>query len=262
MILRSGGAAVELLGYDNEHEFIHEYVPMAKLSGEMTSIDAILNVHPGGRFSLELDYPQATICSDNDYEIIAFADYLLERARQERGTYCIHSAAAAKKGRGVVFFGSMPDLGKTCLAMEAAEAGFDFISDEKTLLSGKDIVGGVQYINLRKPWQTGYGSGLIQASEIFTLTERAELSLFVYPTCHVERWSEEKAFWHLQEELSRKIRGISRYVNNMSLLAPSLDTEQLSAQRIAYAREISRTIPFFHIRGSPEDIIRTIEDLL
>ncbi len=266
MRITSLESTVDLIGFDKEIPFIDEYIPKAELDTSSVP-DVILEVDQDKKFSLEIDYPWARISSDNDKEIIALAEYLLERSREEKGIYCIHSSSVAKEGKGVVFFGSMPNLGKTTLALSAAEKGFYLISDEKTWFRGKDIIGGIQYINLRKDWQKRYGSGLIEARSRFPVVETAETRLFVYPQIdnglyELKEWDEKTAFWHLQEEFSRKIRGVSRLIDSRQRLVQSLDTDSLSASRIKYINTLLEYVPCLNIRGTPDEIIKTIEGYL
>src|SRR3989344_3115272 len=64
---------------------------------------------------VDIHYPTARfngVLSSRD--IVVVAEYLLERARQEkRGWYNISSACASKDGKAVTFYGGATNLGKT-----------------------------------------------------------------------------------------------------------------------------------------------------
>jgi len=273
MIIQSNKAKICIEGFNKEIPFIYEYIPSVSVKSEdsadisLIKQDITLHFQYSNKFYLLLEYPEATMATDNYIETVAFAEYLLERRREEQRVYCLHSSAVSKKEKGIIFFGGITDIGKTTLAMKLAEKGFYFISDEKTLLEDTKIVGGVQYIKLRKGWQDKYGRGIVHASKLFNMKETADLSLFVVPYIdngrkETKKWDSAKFFWHLQEELSRKIRGGSRFINHQTQLAPCIDTELLSMQRISYAKEISKKIKCYAIRGTPDQIATSIEGLL
>jgi len=273
MIIQSNKAKICLEGFNKEIPFIYEYIPSVLVKSRgledtpLNKQDPILRFQYSNKFHLLLEYPKADIATDDYIETVALAEYLLERRREEQGVYCLHSSAIAKKEKGVVFFGGVTDIGKTILTMNLAEKGFYFMSDEKTLLEDTKIVGGVQYIKLRKKWQNKYGRGMVHASKLFNMKETADLSLFVVPYIdngrnEIRQWDSAKFFWHLQEELSRKIRGGSRLINHQTKLAPCIDTELLSMQRISYSKKISRKIKCYAIRGTPNQIATSIEELL
>ena len=273
MIIQSNKAKICIEGFNKEIPFIYEYIPSVLVNSKdsadisLTKQDPILHFQYSNKFHLLLEYPKADIATDNYIETVALAEYLLERRREEQGVYCLHSSSVSKKEKGIVLFGGITDIGKTTLAMKLAEKGFDFMSDEKTLLEDTKIIGGVQYIKLRKNWQNKYGKGMVHASKLFSMKKMADLSLFVVPYIdngrkETEQWDSAKFFWHLQEELSRKIRGGSRLINNQNQLAPCIDTRLLSMQRISYAKGISKKIKCYAIRGTPDQITASIEELL
>lgn len=266
MIIQSDKAKIKIDGYSGKLDFMAEYIPLARIASG-TEYDAQLDVKHSPDFALEIAYPYVRMQSENDIEIIAMAEHILERARQEKGTYCLHASSASFAGKGVLFMGAVPDIGKTSLAMLAGEQGRAFISDEKTLLSGLNIVGGINTIKMRKAWQQKYGSGLVSASSMYDTATTAQASAIVVPyidhgKTEVTVWPKDKAFWHLQEELSRKIRGVSRLTDDFQTLAPSLDTDSLARKRIAYARHLAESVPVYAIRGTPEQIISSLEEAL
>jgi len=266
MIIQSDKAKIKVEGYSGKLDFMAEYIPLARIVPGPEH-DARLDVRSGAEFTLQINYPSALMQSGNDVEIIAMAEHILERARQEKGTYCLHASSASFAGKGVLFMGAIPDIGKTSLAMRSGEQGHRFISDEKTLLSGLNIVGGINTIKMRKAWQQKYGRGLVSASSMYDTATTAQASAIVVPyidngKTEVTVWPKDKAFWHLQEELSRKIRGVSRLTDNFQTLAPSLDTDLLARKRISYARHLAESIPVYAIRGTPEQIIRSLEEML
>lgn len=271
MIIMSAGASVRVRGFeDAEHLFIRQYIPLAHVEEDYDRpVDATVTA-VGLQDESRFEYPDICIPSVDSKEIIAMAGYALRRACEERGVYSLSSSAAAIDDKGIVFFGAMPDLGKTRLAMTMGELGYNFISDERTLLKDEFIVGGIQYLRIRKDWQQDrYSlSGLVHAGEMFNTTEQAKLSILVYPTVnnddnvYVEEWNHGKAFWHMQEEMSRSMRGATAFIGDYGYLAPSLDTLLLSEKRIEYAQWLSKNVACFHVAGRPQSIIDFIEGVL
>lgn len=266
MIINSLDSYANINGIDiRSKDFIFQYIPLAKIFDQpQSNPDISLLIDENQK--TDISYPYFFIGKCQEKEVIAAAGYGLRRALEEKGVYSISASSAAVNGNGLVFFGAMPDLGKTLLSLELAKRGHEFIADERVLLREGMIIGGVQYFKVRKDWQykSFQKDRLVDAKEVFKVSTQAKIAAFVYPEVsdcrlNVNEWNNEKAFWHIQDGLSRSLRGCSSFIDNYSNLLPSIDTGELSEKRIAYARQICKDTPAFHIKGKPVDVVKFLE---
>ena len=69
-------------------------------------------------------------------------------------------------------------------------------------------------------------------------------------------------FWHLTKELSRRIRGDTKFVNHFEYLLPSLDTEELAQKRIAITKHFVKYVKGFYFQGNLNQLVVFVNDKL
>jgi|TARA_Y100000310_G_C20600120_1_gene772571 hypothetical protein len=214
-----------------------------------------------------LEYPHAYISPTPDHRgLVSTCDYLLERARQEKwGTYLLNSSSVQMDGRAVVFFGGATNLGKTTSALELASRNFEFFSDEKTLLHLDEakLCGGSRSMPLRKKvLMDRIGS----KREFAPLEENSctdpMLAMMILP--HMDhglvkpihyQFEKADAFWHLNKEFARRIRGDTKFVGNFMYPLQSLDTEELSSKRVVAIRKLVERVPVYYFQGNSSQLV-------
>ncbi|MFC1682110.1 hypothetical protein ACFL0X_00665 [Nanoarchaeota archaeon] len=219
---------------------------------------------------VEIDYPKARFQGHiSPRDVVVLGEYLLERARQEKlGFYNLSSACARSKEGAVVFFGGATNLGKTSYMLSLVQkCGFDFVSDEKTLLDleNKQVPGGAVSIPTRKRIiRERFLDGGEESPEYMDLVRNpgpVNVALMIYP--HLDhglekpifyQWKHLDFFWILTRELSNEIRGGIRLVDNFSHLLPSLDTSELTKKRVGLTRDFCSTVPCYYFQGSWDQI--------
>ncbi len=276
LIVNSAGAkiAVSSSGKDwlkkfVDSDFLQRYVPAVKITlhKNKTGADCFLVLKRGGpRFSIS--YPRAIYQNKkfNEKDVITLLDFMLERAREERKVYCLHSSSISLGGEGIVFWGGASGMGKTRLMLAmSSKFGANFYSDEKTLinLQNNKMVGGARSAYLSKPhFKNRYGARTFL--DFKNNAGTPPIRLFVHPIVTdskklaFERWPDEKFEWHLYEELSRKIRGTSRRLFKNTVPVPSLDTPALSKKRSLAVKKYTRKIPCYFMKGSENVIAKKI----
>lgn len=271
MIINSGIASISISADDiglvdkiRENEFLAEYIPDCSIGTKNSDkIDAKLIIRRGNAFSVKINFPSVHCYQPRNADIrglISLVGYILERVNNEKGIYSIHASAVSKNDKAAVIFGGTTNLGKSIIAKTAADKyGWLFYSDETTLLSNKDgrIAGGVRV-----------ASGCDRFSN-FRLTgteDRPKIFAFIHP--HIDnglesavKWEQAKFFWHLKEELARKIRGGSKAINHFNYPLDSLDTFGLAKSRLAFAKKLANRVPCYEVRGTPESISGFINKL-
>ena len=280
VIVKSYNAAVRICSNNksdidqiSQSLFLRRYIPQYEIFLYRRHFDCDLKIQHSRSKKFSLKYPVATyfVSTYNEKDIISFAEFLLERARQERGLYCIHSSAATVRGRGIIFWGGASGMGKTRLALTLANMkDCLFFSDEKTLidLPHNMMRGGVATAYLSKSHfqKTHGGKPFLEHNRA---PSDVPIRFFIYPYVEeqskniiVERWFPEKFNWHLYEELSRKIRGTSRRIFANTMPLPSLDTQKLSEDRSRAVKKYTKKIPCYFLKGSESSIIKTIFKLI
>jgi len=245
-------------------EFLQHYIPEAKIKKSAVRVDAVLMLKRGEN-KLVLEYPKMEYRSKSyvDNDIVSLAEYLLERARQDRGYYCIHGAATEVSGKAIIFWGGASGMGKTTLAKYFRDSAKGvWFADEKVVIDLKRriVVGGLSSAYYNK------GAQIIHEKLMPRSKSVLPIAMFVYPFVTAGhgklrwvRWSKEKFDWHLFEELNRKIRGTSRRIFNNQEPVMSLDDLPLALRRNRLISEIVKKKPCFYAQGSARDIITEIE---
>lgn len=211
------------------------------------------------RFKLEKDkviYSNSFKIKEDFWDIATLSEYLLEKNRQKRGIYCLHSSTAIVNQKAIIFFGGATGMGKTTFAKEIFKSlNGSLFFDEKTLIdfTSQKVIGGIL---------TDWNPQNIKSLKI---PEKSyPIAFFIYP--HIERqgrpvikkWNPQIFDWHLYEEVSRKIRGTSRRINNLSYPLLSLDTFQLSQKRVKLVETLTKNIDCFYLKGPVTEITKII----
>lgn len=265
--------------------FMPQYIPALTLIPKInrrSHVKVVIRQHDTFRVSLR--YPLCEIWGTyprdfDQREIVALMGYLLERCRQERGVYTISGSAVGKRDRGLLIFGGASGLGKTSLAAKlCSEFGFFLLADERVLLAqvrsrgerpSAYILGGVGEPAFNKPaslYQIDKGLAEI-GTAISKRTAPCKLLLAIQPlickegSLGVDRWDEDKADWHFYEELSRKIRGVSRRIHNLTYPLPPLDTLDISKRRAVFSWQVAQTVPFYSIAGDLTKVAHKVAEI-
>ena len=253
-------------------EFFYSYIPSAVIKENSETFDATIKVIKSEENNIDLSYPNIVLYYKqalNSKDLIALTEYVLERARQEKGIICVHGAGAVIDGKMVTCWGPATGMGKTTLALELSKDGNEFYSDEKVLV---DIINGKavgriknQYIS-NDYWRNKFGN-----QKYFEHSNIADdipypIAMFVQALiCNQEEytldiWTPEKFVWLLYEESSRKIRGTSRTFFKNSYPVMSLDTQLLATKRLSLLKEFTKKIPAIYYKGKAEKVVDYIKE--
>ncbi|NLB72385.1 MAG: hypothetical protein GX797_10355 [Chloroflexi bacterium] len=199
-------------------------------------------------------------------DLITVIEYCFELIRQNAGIYCMHASASCSNGKVVVLMGGASGIGKTKVNyLLVRNHGFKFVSDEKTLINKNlNVIGGISKIVVNKEI-------LLKNTDIQEYGVRQSETItpigYIFQPITVEggklfldKWDANKANFHIYEELSRKIRGISRRINNFMFPLHAIDTKDNSYNRSELARAISNKILCSTIYGSPEEVAEFISN--
>lgn len=249
-----------------DSEFLYSYIPSVEIleDVEKETVDANIYVEESNENKIEIDYPNIhmTCIKHNVNDIISLSEYVLERARQEKGIICIHGAGAVIDDKLIACWGTATGIGKTTLAIELSKDGNYFYSDEKILidLKNKKAVGRIkkQYIS-NDFWKSKFGDSMYHEHDNITKEDKYDIKLFIQPViCNQEefvldKWKSEKFMWHLYEESCRKIRGTSRVFFDNTYPVMSLDCDKLAKNRLELLREFTKEITSIYYKGNTQN---------
>jgi len=261
-----------------ESSFLNKYIPAVTVSEKMSPTGLILKLDTSDHFkflrnrtSFEFVFPKDKTSTQ---DLISVIDYCLEFKRQKNKVYSVHGSACYSGDKALLFFGPVSGLGKTSLVLELViNRGYSPIGDEKILIhESGSIVGGcaglsaddfVKKIFKDKLKEQSFVEACLKAKDQMPVRATKIVLPIIAPgsSLSVERWSPEEASWHLYEEVSRKIRGISRRVAASSFALPSIDTPELSQKRIQAVDNLTQAIPFYVLRGDLETVAKRVVSL-
>ena len=250
-----------------EEKFLYSYIPSCEVlyeGGEDATI-----IFKKGKNNLILDYPNIEYIYEyeNIKDMIAFIEYILERARLEYGIICIHGAGAVINNELIISWGTTTGMGKTTLALELAKNG-SIYSDEKILidLNAMKSVGRIKYQYISNDyWKNKEGDDYFKEMGNISLKEEYPIKLFVQPIiCDsanytLDEWNKDKFLWHIYEETSRKIRGTSRIVFDNTYPVISLDTLELAKKRLELLKEFTSKVKAIYYKGNIDNILEIIK---
>lgn len=264
-------------------KFAFDYIPDLSIVTEEVAFDGQVDLIEGNPFFFGFDGSIGKIKFDIDKnlgikDLVTLLEYCLEYLRQMKGVYCLHGSAVSINGKGVWFMGPVSGLGKTTVALNMClEGGAKFIGDEKILLgSNIQIIGGVKNVNYNKealvkslPVDFDNKTSEDLSKFINMEGEPVPLEFIVLPLLfegsgkiETEKWEINKASFHLYEEMSRKIRGGSRRIQNSTVPIPSIDTMEISVKRSDLANKIVDNVPIYFMKGNLEEIIKKILEVI
>ncbi len=256
-------------------KFTSHYLPDLEVGGDRADVE-VLATRDQDRIS-RTDYPTIYLREDLDgRSFVVSAEYLLERARQEKYGVCtLNSSSVQRNGKGVVFYGAASNLGKSTFALDLTSSGFTHYSDEKTLVDIENgrLVGGSRSIPLRK-WllRERLGEedrGSFHRIDLEGNNDEPKVSMFILPhydngldVPRIEGLEDLDLFWGLSGEFSRRIRGTSRYINNFSHQLPSLDTEELTNWRVNALKQFVKGTNGYYFQGNSHQLVEFVNGKL
>lgn len=278
LLIKSHGAKCKLKASKGlvdkilNEDFLYHYIPDVEIGNLEEGTDVEFEEDPSLAKKAEINFPRAQFMPGIEYRsIISTIDYLLERVRQEKyGIYCLNSATASQNSTAVTFWGGATNLGKTSSMLELVmERGFDFYSDERTLLclNKNSVVGGSRAVATRKPVLKERTK---ESNEFYHCTPAEgskDLGLMVYP--HLDHglkkpiaypFSPKDFHWLLSREFGVNIRGAIKYIDDYSYPLPSIDTQELSEKRTSETKKFTTEVPCYYFQGSLSQISSFIED--
>lgn len=254
-----------------EDDFTYHYLPEAKIDYSKRKPDIFVEETEDDD-SLKMDYPRIIIpCTKDHRGLVSACDYLLERARQEKSkVYSLNSSSVQEDGNSIIFYGGATNLGKTSSALELAVNGFELFSDEKTLLDlgNQTLYGGSRSIALRKEILQERVDSSKEFKEFSgTSCNHPNISMLILP--HLDHGLENPityqldsmdAFWHLNKEIARRIRGDTKFYGDYKYALQSLDNEDLSNQRIKLVKSLTETVPTHYFQGNLKQLTDFVKE--
>lgn len=259
---------LSVTGSDRFHEalrsepFWHEFIPDFSYSRITHPIETW---HITEAETLSYDIQNQTIRStlDTIKRIIVIIEASFEVMRQKQAHYTIHGSVIVRNKKAIALIGNLSGIGKTTLAVHAAQCGWTWIADEKfTLLNGV-VVGTTRGILNDEKTRLSAQSIIPQAT-----TDRYPLALICQPLITHEEYASrfdltaDKALWVLYDEMTRDIRQVNGIISPKLPVLQSFDTISIAEVRLKVAEELTQTVPISFIRGHQVHILRELEAIL
>ena len=249
--------------------FVRKYIPNGKIlqcCGDGSDVSLVIS--KSNKQSVVEDYPSFQVQGPeiDSKDVLALSEYLMERARQEKRVYNLHSSTVNRDDSCVIIHGASRS-GKTAIALYGMLSGdIEFLTNERTLidLKRKRVVGGCRLLDVQKYHHEMFPQiGSIGALNLGDFPDREfEVRAIVYPSIDtglkqliIEERDMASAEWLLYPEFTSRIRGVNRRMFNLTYPLDSLDTKDLSRRRLADLDTFLVDVPFYFVRGEVEDIL-------
>ena len=214
----------------------------------------------------------------NDFsstDVIVMAEYALERKRQEKNIYTLHSSSVSKGDKALLLIANLTGSGKTSTMLYLNNFhGYKIYSDEKVQIDGlKNLVGQVKKVFIEDKTRSLLEQNQISLGKEITIEDigHKKLSLIVIPqinsaeTVEIVQYGKGQSKWLIYEELSKDIRLVNGLVHNFTYPLMSQDTFELAQSRERLADSLAENIPVFLVKGSlkkvAEETKRLFEEL-
>lgn len=260
-------------------DFHLKYIPECYILLESNTSDFQLELFQAQDFDFQLIVEEnlAKISGPLDLNlpskeaVIVLVDYIFEYLRGFDCVYSVHGSAFSYLNKGYLMLGQMSGLGKTSLTLSMVlNYGASFIGDDKILINGTKIVGGAKKIHFNKIELFKQFGNQIHESSIKDIQQiikfqngDSTLDKIIFPICvkgaefYYRELSEADLEFALYEEMSRKIRGISKRIADKYPIA-SIDTVEISINRLKIAKKIAKKVKGIYITGDIESITNYI----
>ena len=237
--------ATFLLGNRFPHAHIPDY-GSSRVSGSRLLAPDFVVEHKCGpdRISVSLTDRSCSVFADapNPQEFTYVALALLEKARSANSEYTLHASAMAKDGEAILFLGDR-GAGKSTMCQELGSRGWEYVSDEHTVLRESSIVAGStvsvpregEIIAKNGPRDIG-----VKLVAIPKLSNRE--------TLFTEQWDPWLSNLKLYEEASKLIRGLGIRLGSATM--GSLDDQPTADNRLKWAKNFASKVPFVFVEGT------------
>jgi len=273
----SSSVLEKICSSENEYSLSMMVPSSSVIDGHHQKVDVELDVieDNSALYKMIEQYPFFKIIGSeiNHKDIVACSEYLFERSRQEKGIYNLHSSCIGNENSCAIIYGSSK-CGKTVLSLEASQNyGLNFLSNERALINLKKrrLVGGCTYVKL----ENYHNDIFLNFKDVFGISLENNFSgnydirLLVKPNIDsglkelcVDRIDIKDAEWELYPELSSRIKGTNKRMNNFTFPLDSLDTKELARKRMASLGDFLKRVPVYFVRGKKEDIVKFISSQL
>lgn len=242
------------------HDFWPRFVPDVELGIGEPGKNSDLHIAIGSEATWQFDPAgrDLVLPPSNILHAICTAGYMLEAKRQALGLYTVHGNVIANDANTVALIGPISGIGKTTLSSYATSKGWQWISDEKFVLSEQgEYMGSVAGTLQDDKTKQSAGGNEPDVAEPYG----RRLDAFVIPivtdgdalVSHV--YDHAKAFWHLHEDMSRDIRVVPFDLNGPEVPLPSFDTEDIATRRRKAAATLSGMVPYISVMGNGDTIL-------
>lgn len=258
-----------------QNKLLYRFIPNFSTEGEIVNTLQVINSIGTKEAQLSTGGSFISGVYGKDFDstdVIVLVEYILERYRQGKSIYTVHSSAVFKDDEGVLLVANLTGAGKTSTALYLQEKfGFNLYSDEKTLVNPqeKTLAGQVSKIYLEEKTENTLADLKLSKEISIPKAENKKLSLIVIPFVTnglektiVRKYSTPQLKWLLYEEFSKDIRLINGMIFNMSAPLMPLDTQEIAQHRLNQATSIAEAIPCYFIQGSLAQIGEEIKTLL
>lgn len=263
------------LDSDKAKNFVDKKIPDGKIVYPMYSKEKPnIEIENDKKYSINEEFPYFSVRGSNiDYkDILAFSEYILERKRQEKGIYNLHSSTVGKGDSCFIIHGASKS-GKTMISLNSdLRKNLEFLVNERSLIDmeNKKMVGGCKLLDIEDYHKNSFpelnGKEELRLDEI---NSGYKIKGIIYPSIDngqkeaiIEKKDSFSSEWMLYPEFTARVRGANKRMFDFSYPLDSLDTKELARKRTDDLRKFLKEVPLYFVKGSIDDISDFIKNQL
>jgi len=261
-------------------DYPRRIIPSYDFNENVNNYDAVVEYYLSDRFEKRYEFPRIRISveSYSKAEVPFLLLHVFERLYEEDNKYAVECASVEKNGRSILICGDSGS-GKTSVTLQLIKLGYNFISNEISIIDRERVYGGTDVLNIKEygliylpeeykdklvrvDYNKDYHTYILRLPavrnpvkydlifRVSVIPEYEKIKIFELP----------KGFMNLRffEQATSLIRGVIP-LNNFRNVADSLDNDILSERRIRNLFSID--VPSYVVFGDAKYVAKKINEL-
>lgn len=258
----------ELLDYLTHNDFPKTTIADFSTSSDMPELVFEYKDRSVQRFTANLEGEDKRIYISGRYyhdvlpaQLVFILLAAFERLHSEMGNYSLEAGSVSKEGQGLLAIGQTY-AGKTSIVQKFCQNGYEYVADERTLLSENgELIAGNKIMSIRgddgkeriSPTDFDYKMSTVPSM----LKKLAYIG--IHPASSIRKLDPQRARWMLYRDFSHEIRTVGYSLNFIPI--ESFDSPPIAIKRLRFIDRLVNEHDIYEIRGESDFITKSMVDI-